>query len=402
MLFHYLAAEKDGKIVEGDLEVDNFSQALQYIAGKGLKPISVKPIEEGSVKIKRRVFGNINLTDKIFLTRYLALMLRVGTDLLSAIDILVADFTKPAMKNFLLEVRDNLGRGQPFHYAFEKYPRIFPPVFTNLIKAAEASGNLQKTFEDLSVSLDREAKIRNSVRSAMIYPLILLVASLFIFVFLVAFALPKIAKIFLESGINPPFFSRVVFNVGLYINSHALVFGLGGFLILISGVYFFWRNQTGRRFAQRVFGKLPIIKKVYRELAIQRFASTTSSLMKAGLPIVQTINITAETVNVEEFKFSLIRISQEGLAKGLTLSEAFRRETIFPKLVTNLISVSEKAGHLEDVLETLSDFYATRVESAIKSLVSFLEPALLISMGLLVGLVALSIIIPIYQLTSQF
>ncbi len=402
MLFHYLAADKNGKMLEGDIEVDSFSQALQYLAGRELKPVSVKPVKEAGGRQVKRVFGKINLTDKIFLTRYLALMLKVGTDLLSAIDILIADFDKPAMRNFLLEVRDGLGKGQPFHYTFARYPNIFSPVFINLVKAAETSGNLQKTFEDLSGSLEREASLRNSIKSAMIYPVILLFTSIFIFIFLVTFALPKIAKIFTESGINPPFFSRVVFSIGLFINEHTGAF-LGVTLgLLLFLTYFFFKNKIGKRMGQRMFGKLPLIKKVYRELAVQRFASTTSSLMKAGLPIVQTINIAADTVSADEFKFALRRVSEEGLAKGLTVSEAFRRETAFPKLVTNLIAVSEKAGHLEDVLETLSNFYASRVEAAIKSLVAFLEPLLLLLMGLLVGVVALSIIVPIYQLTSSF
>lgn len=403
MLFHYLAADKEGKVLEGNLEVDNFNQALQYLAGKELRPISVKPIKGvGGGQAHHRIFGNINITDKIFLTRYLGLMLKVGTDLLSAIDILIADFDKPAMKGFLLEVRDNLGRGQPFHYAFARYPKIFSPVFISLIRAAETSGNLQKTFEELSVSLEREANLRNTIKSAMIYPIILLGTSVFIFVFLIAFALPKIAKIFGDSGINPPLFSRVVFTVGLYVNAHAFAFGSIGSFAVVFGIYFFWKNRIGRRMAQRFFSRLPIIRNVFKELAVQRFAATTSSLMKAGLPIVQTINTAAETVNVEEFRFALKRISEEGLAKGLTVSEAFRREAVFPKLVTNLIAVSEKAGHLEEVLETLSNFYASRVEAAIKSLVAIMEPVMLLGMGLVVGLVALSIIVPIYQLTSQF
>lgn len=401
MLFHYLAADKNGKISEGDLEVDDFDQALQYLASRDLKPITVKPLKD--VQAKGGIFfGKINLVDKIFLTKYLALMLRVGTDLLSAVNILIEDFDKPALKNLLLEIRDNLGRGQPFHAAFAKYPKTFPPVFVSLVKAAESSGSLQTTFEELSVTLTKESNLRNSIKSALIYPVILLFTSLSIFIFLVTFALPKIATVFLSSGIEPPAFSNAVFTIGLFLNENILIFALGGLSALVFGVYFFMTNRAGRRLGKRIFSRLPFVREVFRELAVQRFASTTNSLMKAGLPIVQTINIAADTVNVEEFQFSLRRISEEGLAKGMTIGEAFKKETIFPKLVTNLIAISEKAGHLEEVLVTVADFYAARVEDALKSLVSFLEPALLVVMGLLVGVVALSIIIPIYQLTSQF
>lgn len=402
MLFHYLASDKDGKMSEGDIEVDDFNQALQFLAGRELRPITVKPLKGGEGISSRRIFGGINLTDKIFLCRYLALMLRVGTDLLSAINILIADFEKPAMKEFLMEVRDNLGRGQPLYSVFAKYPRIFSPVFVNLVKSAEASGNLQETFEDLAESLSKEAALRSTIKAALVYPLVLLFTSLGIFFFLVTFALPKIAKVFSESGIQAPLFSRVVFAIGLFVNQYAFAFIGGLIFFLVVGGYFFGVNVTGRRLMNRFFSKLPVIKKVYHELAIQRFAATTSSLLKAGLPIVQTLNIAADTVNVEEFRYSLKRVSEEGLTKGLTVGDAFKRETVFPRLVTNLIAISEKAGHLEEVLQTLAGFYSARVEAAIKSLVSFLEPILLLTMGILVGVVAISIIIPIYQLTSQF
>lgn len=401
MIFHYVAADKDGKVTEGSLEVDDFRQALSQLASRGLKPISVKPVS-GAGAVGRRIFGGINLADKIFLTKYLSLMLEVGTDLLAAVDILIADFEKPAMKKFLLEVRDNLTRGQPFYTAFARYPRIFSPIFVNLVKAAETSGNLQETFDNLSVSLNQQQELRNRIRSALIYPAILLISSMAIFIFLVTFALPKIARIFLEGGINPPVFSRVVFSIGLFINENALLFMVAILAGVVFGVYFFWKTLAGRRVIQRIFGRLPLVKKVYRDLAVQRFAATTSSLMKAGLPIVQTINIAADTVNVEEFRVSLKRISEEGLTKGLTVGDAFKREVVFPRLVTNLIAVSEKAGHMEVVLDTIANFFAARAETAIKSLVAFLEPILLLIMGLLVGLVALSIIIPIYQLTAQF
>ena len=154
--------------------------------------------------------------------------------------------------------------------------------------------------------------------------------------------------------------------------------------------------------AQGFFSRLPLVRNVYRELALERFASTMSSLMKAGLPIVQTIRITAEAVGQEAFRISLLRIGEEGLSKGLTIGEAFRREIIFPKVVTNLMAISEKAGHLEDVLATLAEFYASGVEARIKALVSVLEPILLLIMGVLVAVIALSIIVPIYQLTTQF
>jgi type II secretory pathway component PulF len=295
-----------------------------------------------------------------------------------------------------------LSKGRQFYETFARYPRTFSPVFVNLVRAAEASGNLQKTFEDLSVSLQREVELRNRIRSALIYPIILLVVALSISMFLVVFAIPRIAGVFQESGITPPLFSRIVFGIGLFLNEHIIAVVV--VLAIIAGpmVYFFWRTDIGRRAFSRGLGQLPVIKGLYRDIAIQQFATTFSALMKAGLPIVQATRITASVVGSEEFRASLTRIADEGLSKGLTIGEAFRRETVFPRVVTNLVAISEKAGHLSEVLDTLSEFYISNIDSKVRSLVAVLEPVLLMLMGLLVGAIALAIIVPIYELTTQF
>jgi type II secretory pathway component PulF len=271
-----------------------------------------------------------------------------------------------------------------------------------MIKAAEASGNIQQTLENLSVSLSREAELKSRLRAAMVYPIVLLSLAFAIIVFLVTFALPRVAKVFTESGIKPPWFSQLVFTVGLFMGDHIFAIIAAVAAVVGAVIYAYYKTVFGRRLFNRALSGLPVVKNIYRDLAIQRLASAMSSLMRAGLPIVETLKVAADTVGFAEYKFSLTRIAQEGLAKGLTIGDAFKREVIFPKTVTNLIAISEKAGHLEEVLATLSDFYASSVDSRIKALVSLLEPVLLLVMGLLVGLIAIAIIVPIYQLTTQF
>jgi len=402
MLFHYIALDNAGKSNEADFEAANLNEVLHYLSGRELRPISVKPIKTKGAFTIPNPFNGINVSDKVFLTKYLALMLRVGTDLLSAINILIADFDKPAVKDFLLEVHDNLSRGQPFYQAFAKHPKEFSPTFINLVKAAETSGNLEKTFQDLSVSLEKEAELRSKVRSALIYPIVVLLMAIGILTFLVTFALPKLAAVFLNSGVNPPLFSEIVFSVGLFVGDHIIVILSSFAAFVVAVVLGVTRTDTGKRIYYRVIMNLPVIKGVYNDLAVQRMASTISSLMRAGLPIVETITVAAETVGHREFQNALMRVANEGLSKGLTIGESFKREPVFPKAVTNLVAISEKAGHLEEVLGTLADFYEANLDSNIKALVSLLEPILLISMGVVVATIALSIIVPIYQLTSAF
>jgi type IV pilus assembly protein PilC len=402
MLFHYIAIESSGNTVEADFEADGIKDVLRHLSEKELRPISVKQVKQAGLGFFDKFFSNISTTDKVFLTKYLALMLRVGTDLLSAINILIVDFDKPAVRNFLIEVRENLGKGRPFYEAFAAHPRSFSPSFVSLIKAAEASGQLQKTLEDLSNSLEGEAELRSHVRSAMIYPIILLCAATAIIIFLTTFALPKVANVFSSSGVEPPIFSRIVFAVGLFIGGNALIIFPTLLVVILGLVFAVTKTETGKRLFDDVVTNLPVIKGIYRDLAVQRMASTMSSLMKAGLPIVETIQIASETVGIRDYKFALLRVANDGLEKGLTIGEAFKREAVFPKSLTNLIAISEKAGHIEEVLSTLAQFYGANVDGEIKAAVSLLEPALLLGMGVMVGVIALSIIIPIYQLTTQF
>ena len=219
-------------------------------------------------------------------------------------------------------------------------------------------------------------------------------------ILLVTFALPKIANVFISSGIQPPIFSRIVFGVGLFLNQNAIIVFPLAAAAAAAGWYFFMNSYRGRKTLYFLGAHLPVINNVMKQLALQRFTSTLASLMKSGLPIIQSLEITADAVGSEKMSNSLRRIAREGIAKGLTIGESFRREPEFPMVVANLIAVSERAGHIEEILKTLSLFYESEVDSSLKTLVAFIEPMLLLFIGVLIGTVAVSVIVPIYQLVG--
>lgn len=403
MIFHYIASQPSGKVTEGEIDAAGPAEVLEQLAVKGLRPVSIKAMRGAEKAGGRKIFTSaITVTDKVFLTKYLALMLKVGTDLFRAIDILIADFDKPAVKALLLEVRSNLEKGRPFYTTFARYPKYFSPVFVNLVRAGEASGNLNQIFEDLSVSLGREQELKNRIRAAMVYPILLLALATVILIILVGVAIPRIAEVFSSSGFEPPLFSKIVFTVGGFIGDYLLFVLLFLFAGVALAAYFIRFTVSGKKIVSRLAANLPIINNVLKRIALQRFAATLSSLMRAGLPILEALEITAETVGNQELRASLRRISREGIAKGLTIGDAFRREAAFPRVVTNLVAISEKAGHVEDILKTLADFYESEIDASVKTLVSFLEPMMLLMIGVVVGTIALSIIVPIYQLVTQF
>jgi type IV pilus assembly protein PilC len=397
--FRYIAAQADGRIVESEITANTSSEVLVYLSKNNLKPVSIRPIEKKQLVLFR---AKVDIGDQIFLSKYMSLMLKIGTGLIEAINILIADFNKPALKDILLEVRSSLEQGNPFYSTFAKYPKVFSEVYTNLIRAGEASGNLDKVFANLTEMLTKQKDLRDQIKGALIYPTMLFFGSIAILFFLVVFALPKIANVFLQGGFEPPLFSRIVFSVGLFINSYKILFLT---LLFVGGGIFVFLFKTSlgfKKFLFSVVGTVPKIRDVIQKVALQRFASVLASLIRAGMPITEGLEVTAKAVGNIDLKMALERISREGLAKGLTIGEAFKREQFFPQTVTNLIAVSERAGHLEEVLETLADFYSKEIDGSIKSLVSFLEPVLLLFIGAIIGVIALAIIVPIYQLTTQF
>lgn len=402
MKFRYKALDAQGKIVEDTLQATGATDALVKIGGMKLRPVALQEIRALPFDLKKYFQGKITLQDKIFIMKYLSLMMKVGTDLFKAINILIDDFEKRTVQDLLIEIRSNLEKGKPFYTTFAKYPKSFSSVFVNLIRSGEVSGKLEKVFDEVSVSLEKDKDLRSKIKSALTYPVILFVASIFILILLVSFSLPKIANVFMSGGFEPPGFSKIVFTVGLFIGDH-LVILLSALVLLVGGsIIFFTKTLIGRRWLYNIALHTPVIKKVIKNIAIQRFAATFSSLLSSGLPIIESLEVTADSVGMPDMRAAITRIAQEGIAKGLTVGEAFRREVLFPKIVSNLIAVSEKSGHLETVLQILSDFYTKEVEGSIKTLVTFIEPIMLLFIGIVIGTIALAVIVPIYQLTSAF
>jgi len=250
--------------------------------------------------------------------------------------------------------------------------------------------------------LTKQKELKEQIRAALIYPIILLIGAIAILIFMVMFALPRIAKVFLEGGFEPPAFSRVVFSVGLFLGEYAVAslsaLGIGIVIFIILNKY----SLVFKKFIFSILSEIPVVHDIVKKIALQRFASTLASLIRSGMPLTRGLEITSRAVGNVQLEASLRRVSEEGLAKGLTVGEAFRREPYFPQTVSNLVGISEQAGHIEEVLETLSDFYTKEIDGSIKTLVSFLEPVMLLVIGAVIGLIALAIIVPIYQLTTQF
>lgn len=402
MLYHYKVIDKQNNVKEGDLEANDKSSVLEYIASQTWIPISIKEINHKNIFSLSIGKEKISLKDKVFLIKYLSLMLQVGTDLFKAIDILITDSKEGAVRRFLLEIRSNLEKGEPFYISFEAHPEYFSVVVTNLIKAGEASGQLSQVLAKVSVDLESEAELGSKVKSSLIYPMILIVGSIAVTLFMMMFILPKIGAVFTTTSGKIPTYTKVVLSVALFLNKYFYI--VIPLLIAIPlGLYiYFSKTSKGKKSFNSFLDKIPVARHLQENLALQRFTSVLSSLIKSGMPIIRALEITAKATGYEKYTEALLNISRNISTKGLSIGEAFKKEGVFSGVVSNLIAVGEKAGHTADILETLSNFYKTEAEASLKTLVALIEPVLILFIGIIVGGLALTMIVPMYQLVGQF
>lgn len=400
--YYYEATDRAGKVFYSTIDAVSKDEALLALNRKDLLPISIK---EGTGKSKFglsfSIFESVTPEDRIALVRNLSITLRAGLNVIEAVDIIRADTEKKALRDILEAAKTALQKGQPLSSVFIQYPKYFSPVFTGLLQAGEVSGRLDASFEQLADQMSKEFRLRRNVKSALTYPVVLLVASFLVMTLLLVFVLPRLAYSFRLSGVQLPLLTRIVLALSDAISSHLVLFSsfvVGLFLLINFGR----KTRSGHRFLLQVAFKIPVVNKLIKKIALVRFSRNLSSLIGSGINIIEAITIASDTVGNVLYREKIL-VSIGKIKNGISLSDALKDETqYFPHLLVNMIAVGERTGTLEFVLKTFADYYVEEVDNALKDLTVFLEPVMLLGMGLIIGVIALSILLPIYQLIGKF
>ncbi|MEK7098045.1 MAG: type II secretion system F family protein [Patescibacteria group bacterium] len=399
----YEAFNKEGKIIKGELDSRSKKDVSDFLENKKLVPVIIQ--EKGEIREVRRlsfvIFERITIPDRIFFLRNLAAMVKAGLGMMEALDILILDTEKEVMKKILTTAKFNLEKGQPLSATFSYYKKYFSPIFIGLIKAGEISGRLEESLEELVQHLVRDYGLRKKVKSALAYPFILLVASVGVIFSLLFFILPRLTVSLKRSGAELPAITKAVLSA-----SNALVYSpLLDLILFAAAVWFFVyfrKTRIGRRiFAWMIF-KTPIVRSLVKKIALIRFARTLGSLVESGIGIVEALELSAQAVGNDMYERAIMD-SLRNVQNGNSLSNSLRQNPkLFPHLLVNMMAVGERTGSLSDVLKNFSNFYEEEVDNALKDLITFLEPILLLIMGLIIGVIAISILLPIYQLVGKF
>ncbi len=400
--FVYEASDESGIIVTGEFEAEDKAHVIAHLDGRKLIPINVRELSEKQrLSLSSSVFERLTALDRIMMVRNLSVAIKAGLSIIEALDIMISDAQKKIVKKVFIGAKSNLENGLPLWRTFESYGNLFPVIVIGMIKAGEATGELDKTLDELSSHLAREHALAGKVKSAMMYPLILLGAAILVVLLILIFVLPRLSKTFETSGAELPFITTVLIAISNAVTSNILL-DATLVIVLLWFLLYFRKTPRGRRFVASLLIKVPIARELVKKIALVRFTRTLSSLIKSGTPMLEALNLSADAVSNEAYKKAIIE-SIEKVKGGIPLSNSLEvYPNLFPRFLVGLMAVGEKTGTLDNTLSTFSSFYDEEIDNTLKTLVSLLEPVLIISMGLIVLLIAVSVLLPIYRLANGF
>lgn len=397
-LFKYRARNENGQKTEGLIQAESKMELAHSLKNQGLILVFAESLKEGKGTGGGGIilFKRVSLTEKMMFIKHLSVMIRAGLNLPRAIEILAMQTKSVYFKEVLENIKESLKSGKNLADSMQKYPKIFPPLFSSSVRIGEMGGNLEEVLDLLSIQLQKEHELKTKVRGAMIYPSVIVVAMIIIAILLMIFVVPNLMKIFTEMNIELPLSTKMIIAISGALSSHVFL-SLGAIALVPISIIMFRRHPVGKKFFDFMFLKIPAISGIIKKINTARFARTLSSLLKSGVAIVNALDIIGDSLDNVYFKKALKQTS-ESVQKGTPLNQSLGEYSdLFPPMVIQMIKVGEETGSSEQILAQLADFYEKEVDEITKNLSSVIEPALIMVIGGSVGFFAISIIQPMYM-----
>lgn len=400
-VFRYEALDTQGRPIKGRVSADTQEHAIARIRGMNYYLLNIEEAQGGESLLERWLqrLKRVKLKDVVIFSRQFATMVGAGVGLVRCMEALESQTRDVQLKEIVRSIRQSVISGEPLSEAFGRYPKVFPSLYVSMLKVAEAGGSLDEILNRVADYLENEQELRSRVKSAMTYPIVVLLFALVVILVLVFFILPRFRTLFEEMGIPLPLTTRVL----LHSSEYAVRFWYLFPLALVGGVMGYrWYNRTpqGRRNLDSIKLRLPLIGDIALKIAVARFSRTLATLIRSGVPLLQALEIVAETAGNKVIEESVLS-ARRSVREGERITEPLAATGVFPPMVLQMIAVGEETGMLDQMLLKISAFYEAEVDRTLKALASLIEPLLIVFLGLLVGFVAISVITPIYQLVGE-
>ena len=394
--------DKDGALSTGTMEAESERNVIESFDKLGYSVISVDSGEKNifSVSSFMRDIKPISKKDIILFTRQLAILLRSGTPLSPSLIAVHEQTENKKLKNIIESICKSLEKGETFSGAFAKHKDVFPELFVSMAAVGEAGGILDKVLDRLASLGTQEMETQSRITSALIYPLVLVAVAFAVISFLIMVVLPKFVVVFSASGAKLPIPTRIILNISWILRTLWLP------IVVVGGFIFLWfknslKNEEAKARFHSYLLKLPIFGPLYAKIQISRFARITSALISSGIPILDALDVVEKTITNLAIRRALKDI-RRAISEGHSLVEPFKASGLFNPMVIQMISTGEKSGNLGHMLDEVASFYDPEIEYTIKNLTSLLEPIMLLVMGAMVAFIALSVLLPIFNLIKVF
>lgn len=397
--FHYKVKNEFGETIKGKVEANNESHASSILRNRSLFVIYVKPIGEESFTALLNAISGIKLNDIVNFTRQLATMITAGLPLTEALSILNQE-SRPVMSKMIDNLIREIEGGNTFADALQKQDGTFSKVYIQLVKAGEAGGVLDEVLQRLADNLEKSKEFRSKTQGALIYPAIVVVAMMAVVSVLMIFVVPKLTEMYSDFGADLPFATQLLMDISsFFVNFWWLM------LLCIFGAISFIRSwgktKTGRYKIDRFLLDLPLFGTLKKKIVLTEFARTLSLLLSAGISLLDSLRIVNDAIENVVYNDAFNEAAQQ-VEKGVSLAQAVGSYDIIPPILSQMIAVGEQTGKLDEVLLKLSTYFQSESEQAVKNLTTAIEPLLMVVLGIGVAIIMIAVIMPIYNLTSQF
>ena len=408
MIFKYTCINKENVRVEGDVEAQSFDLAVAELQKRGLVVVNVEEKHSDNynflkalelIGLSKFFKPKIKQKDIVIFSRQIATLFEAGVSALRSFKLLAVENENPALSKELNRVADYIEGGMSLSSALANIPEVFEPFYVSMVKTGEESGKLNESFLYLADHLDREYELNQKTRKALTYPMFVVGTFIVIMGVMFVFVIPKMAAMFADNGAELPFITKIVLGVsGFFVD-----YGLFLLPLLIVGEWFllkYIKTPKGKYKFDELKLKLPFIKNLYKKIFLTRFSDNLNTMLTAGVPLVKSLEITSDVVDNSVQKEILIRVSKK-VESGMPLSKALYEEEYIPNILIQMVRIGEETGALGFILKNLSNFYKREVETEIDNVVSLIEPAMIVGLGLGVGILVASVLLPMYSLSSS-
>ena len=400
MLFKYKAVNNEGANKEGKIDAPSRDLAISGLQRRGLVVISIQEEDEHKSIFQFSFFDKVSMKDVVILSRQIATLFDAQVSALKAFSMLAANSQNKLLVRKLTQIGDDLQAGVSISEALSKHPDMFSNFYVNMVKVGEETGKLNQVFLHLALYLDRQYVLTSKTRNALIYPVFVVFTFFVVMSLMFVVVIPKLSAIILDSGQEIPIYTKIVIACSNFFTSYGFLVII--FLVLL-GIWL-WRlssTEKGKAYLDRIRLSIPFVGTLYKKLYLSRISDNMETMLSSGVPIVRSIDITSEVVGSLVYK-DILKDAADSVKSGLALSAALERHgEEVPGIMVQMIKVGEETGSMGSILKNLTEFYKREVDDAIDTLVGMIEPIMIVILGLGVGLLLVSVLMPIYNLAGS-